>query len=528
MRAWSTAALGLALAVFACQTAAAATVSVPGRAMSPAPRAAASADGTPVVIPPKPAGAQTIHMDYGPLKIKPGQNLISVDLQKQRPAVDGWIVGFRPGLVRARDHKAPPVDQIHLHHAVWLVDWVPTFASGEEKTWVTAPQGYGWRYTTKQHWLLNHMIHNLTPTPESVYLTVEIDFIPDTAPEAKDITEITTRWMDVQGLTPYPVFNVARKAGKDGRYTYPDDDPTAYKHAPRIRNRWVVDHDATLVGTIGHVHPGGLWTDLFLERGGKKAHLFRSNAHYFEPDGPVSWDMAMGVTRSDWKIAVKKGDVLSISTTYETQKGAWYESMGIMPVGITKRPSGGVDPFTQPVDMREVLSHPRLPENIDSGGRPNPGLSNPVKLKDGPLIDKITIRNFSFSQGDLSVSGKRGLPPVVPQGSSLKFVNREPGGGLEIFHTITGCAAPCNRTAGIRFPIANGAPFDSGELGYGPKVNLGYLVHDSDNEVVPITPAAQRITWKTPADLKPGTYTYFCRVHPFMRGAFRVKRGVQG
>ena len=25
------------------------------------------------------------------------------------------------------------------------------------------------------------------------------------------------------------------------------------------------------------------------------------------------------------------------------------------------------------------------------------------------------------------------------------------------------------------------------------------------------------------ADLKPGTYTYFCRVHPFMRGAFKVK-----
>ena len=22
---------------------------------------------------------------------------------------------------------------------------------------------------------------------------------------------------------------------------------------------------------------------------------------------------------------------------------------------------------------------------------------------------------------------------------------------------------------------------------------------------------------------RPGTYTYFCRVHPFMRGSFRVK-----
>ena len=37
------------------------------------------------------------------------------------------------------------------------------------------------------------------------------------------------------------------------------------------------------------------------------------------------------------------------------------------------------------------------------------------------------------------------------------------------------------------------------------------------------TAAANRDTWRTPKRLKRGTYTYFCRVHPFMRGAFRVK-----
>ena len=25
-------------------------------------------------------------------------------------------------------------------------------------------------------------------------------------------------------------------------------------------------------------------------------------------------------------------------------------------------------------------------------------------------------------------------------------------------------------------------------------------------------------------NLKSGTYTYFCRIHPFMRGSFRVKK----
>ena len=28
---------------------------------------------------------------------------------------------------------------------------------------------------------------------------------------------------------------------------------------------------------------------------------------------------------------------------------------------------------------------------------------------------------------------------------------------------------------------------------------------------------------QTPADLPPGRYSYFCRVHPFMRGAFKVE-----
>ena len=60
----------------------------------------------------------------------------------------------------------------------------------------------------------------------------------------------------------------------------------------------------------------------------------------------------------------------------------------------------------------------------------------------------------------------------------------------------------------MSYPLANGRhQFDSGQLGYGPS---GYSA------------ASNRIDWTTPANLPPGTYTYFCRVHPFMRGAFRV------
>src|SRR6478672_6541365 len=126
----------------------------------------------PVSDPGPPPGAQVLNYKFGPMKIQPGQNFIGIDLQKQRPAEDGYIVGFRPGLVYADSGKSPSVKVVHLHHAVWLVgdhgDVQPTFAAGEEKTYFNAAPGFGWRYTTKQTWLLNHMIHDLTSQPQEV------------------------------------------------------------------------------------------------------------------------------------------------------------------------------------------------------------------------------------------------------------------------------------------------------------------------------------------------------------------------
>src|SRR3954454_21730250 len=164
----------------------------------------------PVRDPAPPPGAQVLNYKFGPLKIKPGQNMIDIDIQKERPNVDGWIVGFRPGLVDAKTSKKPPVNEVHLNHAVWLVDFKPTFAAGEEKTNFNAPPGFGWRYTTKQLWVVNHMIHDLVGAPHDVYITYTLYFIPDSAPEAADIHEMDTQWMDFEGVMPYPVFNAMK------------------------------------------------------------------------------------------------------------------------------------------------------------------------------------------------------------------------------------------------------------------------------------------------------------------------------
>jgi plastocyanin len=125
-----------------------------------------------------------------------------------------------------------------------------------------------------------------------------------------------------------------------------------------------------------------------------------------------------------------------------------------------------------------------------------------------PPAGGVAVKGFTYRAGDLGIQGRRGRPPTIRAGQQLRFVNRDAAIGIQ--HSITSCKAPCNRATGIAYPLANGrARFDSGTLGYGP---------------VNFTAAANRIVWRTPKRLRPGTYTYFCRIHPFMRGAFRVER----
>jgi plastocyanin len=452
------------------------------------------------------AQAETLHYRFGPVHLGPGRNDIVFQLNDQRPPVNGWITSFKPNLTYL-DGEVPRVDVVHLHHGVWLINGAPTFAAGEEKTTVRAPSGYGWRYRTDDQWVMNHMIHNLTPTPADVYITYDLEFVPDTAPEAAAMREVRTLFLDVMGLQIYPVFDVRRHAGgRDGRYTYPRESKQGRAGA-YTRNRYVVPEDGVLVGTAGHLHPGGLWTDLSLERGGKRVRLFRSRAHYFEPAGAVSWDVAMEATPEDWRVGVKRGDVLSVSATYDSRRASWYEAMGIMGTAFSPGATGP-DPFKVNVDKPGVLTHGHLEENRNHGGA-FAGLADPRKLFSAPPPPRRTvgINNFLYGRGDLLRTGKKRRPPTIRPGARLKFVNRDAGRG--ILHSITSCRAPCNRATGIAYPLANGpVRFDSGNLGFGP---------------AGATAAANRATWRTPRNLKPGTYTYFCKIHPFMRGAFRVK-----
>jgi hypothetical protein len=491
-------------------------------------------------------GMEHLRFNAGPYLIKPGANLILLDANHvPKPNQDGYMVRMAPNLRYALPGgkccgKVPRVDVIHLHHGVWLSNGAagagegngygavyPFMASGEEKTVYEFPHGYGYPVGAHDLWVLNYMIHNLTDKTTRVYINYAIDFVPASAPAAQSITPVHPIWMDVMSHHIYPVFDVHRYSGVNGKFTFPDMAKNPYGGGTPL-NKFTIDHPGTLIGTAGHVHPGGLYDDLDLIRPGatpsggaisgtvpNSVRLFRSRAHYWDPRGPISWDMAMTATAPDWRAQVKAGDTLRISTTYETRHASWYESMGIMVVWEAWNQQGGTDPFTHKLDQTGHLTHGHLAEDNNHGGAFALS-SNPQKFPDCRR-SQVSISSFQFNPGDFTATGGNACIPTIRQGQQLTFVNYDasplaPGNPLNpttaymhsVFHTVTACQNPCGLDTGISYPLANGpGNYDSGQLGLG-------------------TPAIGRLKWSTPTTLKPGAYTFFCRIHPFMRGVFRI------
>jgi plastocyanin len=519
------------LAAFGCAIAALLLI-------SPAAKAGVDAECPPIADKPEAVphvgyqGVQHLTYCYGPINIMPGQNIIrfqpAIDGNgtKLWPQVPGYITRFDPEFIYA-DGRVPPVDVLHLHHAVWAVNGGPQFAVGEEKTIQQLPQGFGWRSLPSDSWILNDMLHDLVAQPAQVYVVWRIDFVPDTSPAAASIRKVRTKWLDVAGSI-YPVFDALRANGQNGTYTFPDQAPPEDLHPCGSDGRppdshgclgasqsWTPNQDVTLIATAGHLHPGGLNTQMRDTRSGQTNTLFTSNAHYYEPAGEVSWDVAMGGTPPDWRVQVEAGDRVSVHATYDTRRADWYEVMGIMPVVVYDGtlPSDPAVKDAQDPSLSHtqgVLTHGHLSENDNHGGAPT-GAPDPFALPSAPVPNgTVGIQSFAF-QGVPSAGPS---VPTIEPGQTLTFRNDDAVPSVNAFHTITSCKEPCTGSTGIAYPIANGpVTFDSGELGFnGNQGSAGSA------------PAAGRDTWQTPKDLPTGTYTYFCRIHPFMRGAFRVEQ----
>ena len=491
--------------------------------------------------------------DTCPNATKIGDGPVSTDVFAPDSTTMGYITRFKPSMVELHPDGSttvPPVWDLHLHHVVWAdSNGNPAFGAGEEKTISKMPRGYGALVAGGANWFINQMLHSLNASVgRQVELTWEIDWVP----ESTGLKPLKLRWLDVAGAPHfYPVFDAEKAfdSNGDGKYTFPDEVPTdpsqpGYEERENISpaRRWVVPAGGvTLVSTGGHMHPGGLRTNMQVARDGADAGtvagdtpsevkpLFQSDAHYFEPAGAVSWDVALEVARHDWRINLKEGDVVSINVTYNVKRGDWIESMGIMATAwypghddpLARDPFDDAAEVKAMVDEGGILTHGRLRENADSKARKNLNLPDPRKLPSQGRVPKggIDIDSFVYSPGGFSAirafPQELMQPVVVKPGETVSFTNNDALPGTpntdQVWHSISSCKAPCNKGSGIGYPLVAGKlRFDSGQLGYGQSFSSGVTTGSNEYTTPPLT--------------KPGkTYTYFCRIHPFMRGSIRVR-----
>ncbi len=412
----------------------------------------------PVLKPSSYPGMTTFNCRTDPITLNSGQNLNKYSLTKACPHAEvvsgpldasvfeagsgatGYMTRFKPSMVELHDDGSttlPPVWDLHLHHVVWLPPNGGVLAAGEEKTIATLPQGYGIPLDATANWGLVAMLHNLTPIPDrQVYLTWQIDWVPQTDPARTDISPMHGTFMDVANGGAYPVFDAQRSFDEDGngKFTFPKEvstDPAdpSYEELGKVSpsRSWTVPSSytdgITLLSAGGHLHPGGLHVDLQVARDGpddgttdgddpsEVKPLFRSDAHYYEPAGAVSWDVAMTVARRDWRIHLEPGDTVSIDATYNVSRASWYESMGILSLGWTPNADPNArDPFVDAAAVRSMyreggaLTHRRLPENADTEARDDLNLPDPRKLPAGGPAPSggIDVANFLYQNGGFS------------------------------------------------------------------------------------------------------------------------------
>jgi hypothetical protein len=531
-----------------------------------------------------PGACTRLHFTFGPIVVKPGQNDSLIQpVTIEKPAYDGYITRFRPDLVRV-DGTVPPIEEIHLHHGTWFnggqfggggqlgpLDFRnygsgPFFASGEEKTIADFPRGYGMPINGSDTWLLLYMVHSQMSQPDVVYITYDVDYIAKDAAATIGIKPVYPIWMDVRPSN-YPVFNVQREfADANGTCTWPAQkcarfDPWGdavvgqgldgngvgtdwtFPADGRRLGRISAFHGGTLIGIGGHVHPGGLSTSIELVRDEVAKPIFTSEATYWDWDDPEltggppnSWDLSMSVTGLPrWGVQVKPGDALRINATYDATIQSTYENMGIAVALLSPDPdTAGLDPFDPDVtvDARPIgeaacnlgpepkvlclkgtVTHGHMAE-ADNKGFADPDITFGNMSSH---TDLISMLGFTYLPGDLGMAGRTGIPTVSAD-KALTFLNQD--AALDIWHTVTSCAWPCNGATGIAFPLSNGTSnlgkpidFDSGELGIG---------------IPGLTAVKNEITWELPINTENGfesgsAYSYFCRIHPFMRGVFAVE-----
>jgi hypothetical protein len=336
----------------------------------------------------------------------------------------------------------------------------------------------------------------------------------------------------------------------------------------------------TIVGLGGHLHPGGLRDEVSLVRNVDGAPvekpIFTSDALYWDFEDPTkvggpphSWDMAMTVTGAPlgWKVKIAEVDIIRLNAVYDSDDASWYENMGIVvayvatddpiePAGVDvfapdvevvdgipttalTPPGNWLDGWTPPsctpdlegldgmktLCLRGQVTHGAVPESANGGDPCGEAGCKPLTDKAGPVVSEIRSVGFTYGEADMGVIETTGLP-TLERDKPARFWSYD--SAAKVWHTFTRCALPCTGGTLMNYPIANGGAgvpgdtmdFESMEIGFGlfwepAKSQLGGSKQYDEKWLT------DGVYWEfTPKEA--GTFAFYCRIHPGMRGAFRV------
>jgi hypothetical protein len=273
---------------------------------------------------PAQAATSTKVVRYGPFTIPaatsttdPGMIHNKLLFGVARPCVDCYITSFTPNLVYGDGTTANMNTGPMLHHAVFTSQWRPDatcagswlglagerfFGSGNERTAIKFPAGYGYRVRYYDSWNLLVDLMNHETTAKTVY--VQVTFT--TRPSWESVQRVRPVWLDID------------QCG-DSEYSIPAGYSDTHWD-------WKVNVPGNVVAMFGHVHGHGVFVEATNESEGGTS-ICKSVATLDPMD--VHSVLAMSTCTGDPLAVIKQGQIVRLHSVYQSSHAA-DDVMGIM------------------------------------------------------------------------------------------------------------------------------------------------------------------------------------------------------
>jgi plastocyanin len=422
------------------------------------------------------------------------------------PGATGHITKME---VDVADANGPvPIDRLMLHHIVFLNTAANDsacggperfFGAGEERNKMSFPEGYGYAYNTAGGWAATYMYMNHRAQSDTAYIEYKLTIDPDPA-----IRPTRAYWLDVGHCAFDPIYNVpgidrpeipncakAKKAAKR-RGTKKARRKAARCAANARRVRASIPTDATnlvtkdvtikqdgiLVTGAGHVHGGA--EELTLTKPscgnlevadsqptwGNPDHPFYNVKPVLHEPGPIG----MSAFKTPTGIPVRNGQTIRLNSVYDDLQphtrvmGIYVAYLAPFKAGDPADPCGGAPPDT-----------------TYGPGTNQPGRTEPVPFQ-------VPLTGLSGGQA-VEIDGPPGEFKALESGATVTVGDR--------FFSEPNVLVRPGATINYRF---DGGELHNLTLANGP---MGIGSPDASGGQV----YSQTFT-------RPGTYRFFCGLHP--------------